>query len=130
MSNDYLSQLIIPVGRIVQQSRADFFFFLCWQNSSTVKITVEESCHVPGIRHMIHTSFPEHCLNFRLSRYCFLVLRGFLVPFKNSFWLFLLLKPLVRQNSSPFPYSLHTLQSQPFLASEKKRKGYAFSHFS
>ena len=42
-------------GTILQQSGADFFFFLCWQNSSTVKITVEESCHVLGIRHMIRS---------------------------------------------------------------------------
>ena len=44
-------------GRIIQQSRADFYFFLCWHNSSTVKITVEESCHVPGIRYMIRIYF-------------------------------------------------------------------------
>ena len=47
-------------GLIVQQWLArffnshgqGFFFFLCWQNPSTVKITFEESCHVPGIRHV------------------------------------------------------------------------------
>ena len=48
-------------GTIVQQSLArlfnshgqNFFFFLYWQNSSTVMFTVEESSHVPRIRHMI-----------------------------------------------------------------------------
>ena len=48
-------------GTILQQLLAqffnshgqDFFFFLCWQNSSTVKITVEELWHIPGIRPMI-----------------------------------------------------------------------------
>ena len=47
-------------GTIVQQSRSRFFF-LCWQNSSTVMFTVEESCLVPGIRHMIRSSlfFPR-----------------------------------------------------------------------
>ena len=47
-------------GTIIQQwleqlfnSRGQDFFFLCWQNSSTVKITVEELCHLPGIRYMI-----------------------------------------------------------------------------
>ena len=30
-----------------------FFFFLYWHNSSAVMFTVEESCHVPGIRQMI-----------------------------------------------------------------------------
>ena len=30
-----------------------FFFFLCWQNSELVIFTVEESCHVPGIWHLI-----------------------------------------------------------------------------
>ena len=51
-------------GTIVQQSLAplfnshgqDFFLFLCWQNSSTVMFIVEESCHVPGIRHMIQAA--------------------------------------------------------------------------
>ena len=52
------------IGTIVQQSLArlfnshgkGFFFFLYWHNSSTVMFTVEESCHVPGIRHMIRIS--------------------------------------------------------------------------
>ena len=30
-------------------------FFLCWQNSLTVKITVKELCHVPGIQHLIQS---------------------------------------------------------------------------
>ena len=53
-------------GTIAQQLPARFYF-LCWQNSSTVKITVEELCHVPGIRHMIPISYiiseahSEHC---------------------------------------------------------------------
>ena len=63
------------VGTIFQQSLARFFnsywhdsstmavtvkifsFFLCWHNSWTVMFTVEESCHVPGIRHMIQWNF-------------------------------------------------------------------------
>ena len=52
-------------GTILQQWLArsfnshghDFFFSLCWQNSSTVMFTVEESYQVPGIRHMIHTNY-------------------------------------------------------------------------
>ena len=52
--------LIIYSGKTVQQSLSrlfnshgqDFFSFLCWKNSS-VKFTVEESSHVPGIQHMI-----------------------------------------------------------------------------
>ena len=34
-------------GTIVQQSRARFSVFQCWQNSLTVMFTAEESCHVP-----------------------------------------------------------------------------------
>ena len=59
-----LDDCLIVTGTIVRQLLAwlfnsngqDFFFFLCWQNSSTMMFTVEESCHVPGIRHMIPIS--------------------------------------------------------------------------
>ena len=46
-------------GTILQQSLARLFnsqdniFFLRWHDSSAVILTVEESCHVLGIRHMI-----------------------------------------------------------------------------
>ena len=39
---------------ILQQSLAAFF--LCWQNSPAVMFAVEESCHVPEIRHKIWLS--------------------------------------------------------------------------
>ena len=42
------------ISTIPQQSLAAFF--LCWQSSSTVIFTVEESCHVPGIQHKIWLS--------------------------------------------------------------------------
>ena len=60
----------LVAGTNVQQSLARLFnsggrhdcstvtgkiFFLCWQNSLTVKITVKELCHVPGIQHMIQS---------------------------------------------------------------------------
>ena len=59
--NSHCDNCSAVTGMIIQQWLArlfisngqDFFFFLCWKNSSTVKFTVEESCHVPGIRHMI-----------------------------------------------------------------------------
>ena len=38
-----------------------FFLFLCWQKPSAVMFTVEESCHAPGIRHMI-LIFPHNLL--------------------------------------------------------------------
>ena len=52
-------------GTVIQQSLArffnshgqDFLFFLRWQNFSTVMLTVEESCHVLGIWHMIQTLY-------------------------------------------------------------------------
>ena len=40
-----------------------FFFFISWQNSSTVMFTVEEQCHVPGIRHMIPIFICNHNLS-------------------------------------------------------------------
>ena len=58
----------LVAGTAVQQSLARLFnsggrhgcstvtgkiFFLCWQNSLTVKITVKELCHVPGIQRIV-----------------------------------------------------------------------------
>ena len=65
-------------GTIVQQSLARFFnshgqdfcFFLCWQNSSAVKITVEKSCHVPGIRHMIQMDLTNSALSQQIDTTC------------------------------------------------------------
>ena len=53
-----------------------FFFFLCWQKSSTVMSTVKESCHVPGIRHMIRSCFltrGAEMVNARLRKSNYLV---------------------------------------------------------
>ena len=65
-SHWYDSSLV--AGTTVQQSLARLFnsggrhdcstvtgkiFFLCWQNSLTVKITVKELCHVPGIQRIV-----------------------------------------------------------------------------
>ena len=44
------------LARLFNSQEQDFFFVLCWQDSSTVMFTVEEWCHVPGIRHMIPCS--------------------------------------------------------------------------
>ena len=66
--NSRWQDCLTATGMIVQHSLARLFnsywynpsavpgkiFFLCWQNSSTMMFTVEESCHVSGIRHMIH----------------------------------------------------------------------------
>ena len=53
-------------GTIAQQLPARLYF-LCWQNSSTVQITVEEPCHVPGIRHMTPISY---IISEAHSEYC------------------------------------------------------------
>ena len=64
--NSHWHDSSIVAGTIAQQLPARFYF-LCWQNSSTVQITVEEPCHVPGIRHMTPISYiiseahSEHC---------------------------------------------------------------------
>ena len=52
------------LAQFFNSGRQDFFFFLCWQNSSTVMFTVEELCHVPGMRHMIPPIFILQTLKF------------------------------------------------------------------
>ena len=41
------------------------FFFLCWQNFSTMKITIEESCHVQGIPQMIQLMYYKKEAHFK-----------------------------------------------------------------
>ena len=72
--NSHWHNYSTTAGTIVQQSLAwlfnshwhDFFFFLCWQNSSIVMFTVEALCHVPGIRHICsllsHSKLLQHLL--------------------------------------------------------------------
>ena len=48
-----------PLAQLFHSHEQDFLFFLCWQNSSTVIFTVEESWHVPGIRHTIHHYYTD-----------------------------------------------------------------------
>ena len=66
--------IIQQSGTVVQQSWAIFFFFLCWQNSSTLMFTVEESCYVPGIQHMILISQPLKSVDSILFIYLFITL--------------------------------------------------------
>ena len=77
--NSHWHDCLSVTGTILQQWLARFFisdgqyffFFLCCQNSSTVMFTVEESCHVPGMRHMIpfklfaHTPYFEGLLSYQ-----------------------------------------------------------------
>ena len=60
-----LTQLFYSPGMVPQQSLPRFFnshwqnflFFLCRQKSLTVRLSVEESGHLPGMRHTIHKKF-------------------------------------------------------------------------
>ena len=45
------------MARLFSSHGRDFFFFLRWQNFSTVMFTAEASCHVTGIRHIIRELF-------------------------------------------------------------------------
>ena len=56
------------LARVFNSHGQDFFFFLYWQNSSTVVFTVKESCHVP--ENVYANEFNEQkcfCSGFQLN---------------------------------------------------------------
>ena len=69
-----LAWLFNSLARLFNSHEQYFFFFLCWQNSSTLMFTVEESCYVPGIQHMILISQPLKSVDSILFIYLFITL--------------------------------------------------------
>ena len=77
--NNHWHNYATVAGTILQQSRSRFFLFSMLAevfNSDVNDLTVKESCHVPGIRHMIRSCFltkGAETVNARLRKSNYLV---------------------------------------------------------